>query len=100
MNLETVEIKKTKIEMLEKEANLIFKQIVFFITVGGAIISFLIHNISFNLNLGKSISISDFILLLIDICLVIIFIGKLTNWLFVKINRLNQLNEKIGDLND
>jgi len=94
MSLDEIEIQKIKIEMLEKEANLIFKQIVVYLTILGSIIAFIIKNVSIQI---KSEEFINWFLLLSGPLGIVL--GNFMYWLLNSIKRLKNIKEEIEKIN-
>ena len=94
MGKEELEKEKIKVEILEKETNLIFKQIVVYLTILGSIIAFLIKNISFQINIEELLK-----WLLPFSSLLGIVLGNFMYWLFTSIKRLKNIKLEIERIN-
>jgi len=86
---------KDKIEMLEKEANLIFKQIVVYLTIIGSIIAFIIKNISIQIKYEEFKN----LLLLFSGSLGIV-LGNFMYWLLDSLKRLKEIKTEMERINE
>jgi len=91
---EYIEIEKIKIEMLEKEANIIFKQIIIYLTILGSIIAFLIQNISIQIKLENVSNLLFILVLPLGIIL-----GNFMYWLSNSIERLKEIKAEMQRIN-
>lgn len=86
---------KEKIEMLEKEANLILKKIVVYLTIWGSIIAFVIKNFDFQFSISKHSEIYIYFLIIP----ISKGIANFLYWLWESLERLKDIEVEIKNIN-
>ena len=98
-NKDKIEERRQKVEMLEKEANIILKQIVIYLTIWGSTVAFLIKLIDFK-------TISDFFNLqhLLTLFPLFVFFAYLSfsfaEWIYTAIFRVREVLMEIKRINN
>ena len=94
---------KDKIEMLEKEANLLLKELVVYLTILGSVIMFFFKNLTFNIDKTQKISEIEVMILIFLTFILAMFCGNILGsflfWITSTIDRLKEIKENIRRLN-